>query len=713
MTNERPLSAWRTLGISRFLLGVPHYPEHVDESFLKRDAERIAAAGFNVVRMGEFAWNLFEPASGRYEFGLFDRAIAVFKQHGVDTMMCTPTATPPRWLTDAEPDLLRVTASGSTHRHGSRQHADNTNPRYREHSRRITRVMAEHYRDTVGIIGWQTDNELNTSYSESYSLVAAAGFREFLAEHYGTIERLNEAWGGRFWAQDYTNFAQVEPPYPMAPVASNPTHVLDYHRFLAHATAMFQRDQSVILRETNPAWFVTHNIGVIRDIDMRGDFARDLDFLSYDVYPLLKDEFQRAGHGWLQALHLDLVRGAAGNFVVPEQQSGFGSQPGFATIVPEPGEMRRMAFSSIARGADGVMFFRWRPAHYGAEIYWMGVIDHDDVARRRYDEARRFAGEVNRIADMVLGTSVHLDVGIAGPDFLNEEGLKAYPLGLPAPEEAAGPLHRHCYERGIACGFVHPEDDIERLQLYFVPHWALWEPRWTPRLRAFVENGGILVIGARTGAHTPDNHMIASTPPGELRDLAGVAVTEFGPLTPPGAIALPVSHRTPPELANLPAESSRRRHAIACGGATVEAAWWYERLEPDAGTEVIARWSSRFLAGEPAVTSHAVGRGLVVYVGTFLTPALVGLLFGPLIERAGITPLLRDLPLGVEVTCRQASDRRLLFVQNTTSDAVTLPAVPPGTDLLTGADVGAGPLDIEPYGCAVLRLPHADDPGAP
>ena len=416
------------------------------------------------------------------------------------------------------------------------------------------------------------------------------------------------------------------------------------------------------------------------------------------------------GHGralWLQAFQLDLVRGAAGNLVVPEQQSGFGSQPGFATVVPEPGEMRRMAYSSVARGADGLMFFRWRPAHYGAEIYWMGVIDHDDIPRRRYAEAARFAGEINRMAKVILGTTVHLDVGIAGPDFDNEEGLKAYPLGLPTPEEAAGPLHRHCYERGIACGFIHPEDEIERLKLFFVPHWALWKPRWTARLSAYAEAGGILVIGARTGAHTPDNHMIATTPPGELRDLAGVSVVEFGPLPPPGANALPVSHRTPPHLASMPAESSRRRHAITSATGTVDAAWWYECLEPDQDTEIVAHWSTRFLAGIPAVTARTVGRGLVVYFGSFLTPELAALIFPPLFERARIKPLLADLPAGVEVSRREAADRTLLFVQNTRSDPVTVPGIPQAMDLTTDARIENGTLDLEPYGCAVLRVDMA------
>jgi hypothetical protein len=47
------LSAWRPLNLDQFLLGAAHYPEHVDESYWQRDAERMAECGFNVVRLGE------------------------------------------------------------------------------------------------------------------------------------------------------------------------------------------------------------------------------------------------------------------------------------------------------------------------------------------------------------------------------------------------------------------------------------------------------------------------------------------------------------------------------------------------------------------------------------------------------------------------------------------------------------------------------------
>jgi len=708
-SNPAPLSAWRTLNLDDFLLGVPHYPEHVDESYWQRDAERMKELGFNTVRMGEFAWHIWEPFEGKFDFDLFDRAIEVLGKAGINTVLCTPTATPPRWLTHNYPEVLRVDRNGRRASHGSRQHCDTTSPVLRHHSRRITKAMAEHYKDNPYVIGWQTDNELNTTVSESFSDSAALAFRNFLRHKYRTIDDLNFAWGGHFWATAYDNFDQVVLPMPMAPSYLSPGHVQDYHRFLAVATATFQHDQVKILRETNSDWFIFHNLGNLTDIDFRGQFGQDLDFIGFDIYPMLYDEFRRTGgHAATQALQMDLCRSYSGNFIVPEQASGLGSQPAFTTMTPEPGEMRRMALSSVARGADGLMFFRWRPAHFGAEIYWMGILDHDDVPRRRYEEARHFASDINKIKSKLLGTSVQIDIGIAGADFDNQEAHKTYPIGLPSPVEDAVHLHRFAYQNGYATGFVHPEDDLSRLKVYYIPHWVMWDNAWTPKLRAFVEAGGTVIVGAMTGTRDRNNHIIREQAPGaQLSELTGVKVEEFGRVVAAGGQGLfqrnapDAGMYVPPQV--LPSSSSERSYKMQIGNREATAEHLYETIEIADDVKILGSWSDRSLAGKPMLTERKVGQGRAIYLATYLTPEVVELLVSTVIAQSGAQPLVEDVPSGVEVSLRTAEDRRLLFVINTTSESRSFKALPAGQDLLTDAAV-SGATELAGYGCLVIEL---------
>ena len=54
-------------------------------------------AGFNTVRLAEFAWSRLEPEPGRFDFDWLDRAIEILHAHGIQVVLGTPTASPPPW----------------------------------------------------------------------------------------------------------------------------------------------------------------------------------------------------------------------------------------------------------------------------------------------------------------------------------------------------------------------------------------------------------------------------------------------------------------------------------------------------------------------------------------------------------------------------------------------------------------------------------------
>ena len=78
-----------------FYFGVDYYPEHWPEERWSEDARLMAEAGFNVVRMAEFAWSKMEPEEGCYTFNWLDPAISLLASHDMQVILGTPTASPP------------------------------------------------------------------------------------------------------------------------------------------------------------------------------------------------------------------------------------------------------------------------------------------------------------------------------------------------------------------------------------------------------------------------------------------------------------------------------------------------------------------------------------------------------------------------------------------------------------------------------------------
>lgn len=667
----------RPTRFERFHYGVCYYPEHWDEATRRDDAQRMQAAGISLVRMGEFSWDLFEPTLGRFDFRLYDEVIPHLAAHGISTVLGTPTAAPPRWLTLAEPGLHRINHQGLRLEHGSRQHCCTANPRFREHSRRITGAMVERFGRHPAVIGWQTDNELNCHFSECHCQACQEGFRAFLTARYGTPAALNRAWGNAFWALSVGSFDEIVTPRDGQPTWPNPSARLDYIRFINHAVAAFQHDQVEIMRSGSPGRFIFHN-GCFANIDYHGRFSQDLDALGIDIYPgfIHDPAARRRWHAWM----CDRTRGYAGNFVVPELQSGPGGQGAYLHDTLEPGELRQQVWTSVARGADQVLHFRWRSCRFGAEEYWCGILDHDNVPRRRYQEVAQVGSELPRIGQELLGSHVYIDCAVASlpVEVLAADG--AINHGLPNPHQMAETLHGVLYEAGHAVGSVHPGDDLDGLKLFAITNWASFDPAWIPGLTRWVEGGGTLLLAGRAGQRRlADNQVAPETFPGIFRPLAGLAVEEYSRINVDRGVELELE------------------------GRRLKAGLWLEHLALE-GAEPLAYWRGRHHEGKVAAAVHRIGRGRVVYVGTYLTRE-VGEALLPILSRlAEVATQLPGLPAPVEVVQRRKGATTWWFLINHAWEPQRVPQAPPGLELISGTPRNAGPLELGPYGVAVIRV---------
>lgn len=148
------------------LLGAAWDPEQWPETRWEADLTLMEKAHLHVVRVGEFAWSSLEPSEGHYDLDWLERAINLAGKHGIYTVLGTPTATPPAWLTTKYPETLRIDENGRRSEHGNRLQYNWSNAKYRELSRGIVEKLAARFGHNPYVIGWQLDNEISQTSTD-------------------------------------------------------------------------------------------------------------------------------------------------------------------------------------------------------------------------------------------------------------------------------------------------------------------------------------------------------------------------------------------------------------------------------------------------------------------------------------------------------------------------------------------------------------------
>ena len=88
--------------------GVDYYPEHWPQERWETDAQLMQEMGVQVVRMAEFSWSHLEPEEGRFTFEWLDQAIELLSRHGIRSVLGTPSAAPPAWIIEKNPEIQPV-----------------------------------------------------------------------------------------------------------------------------------------------------------------------------------------------------------------------------------------------------------------------------------------------------------------------------------------------------------------------------------------------------------------------------------------------------------------------------------------------------------------------------------------------------------------------------------------------------------------------------
>lgn len=658
-------------------IGVCYFPEHWPRDRWERDIERMADLGFEYVRMGEFAWAQLEPERGEFRFDWLESVLDLIDDHGLGAVLCTPTATPPRWLVDDHPSILQEEADGTTREFGSRRHYCFNSEAYRLETRRIVDALADRFADHPAVAGWQIDNEFGCHGTlRCYCDDCADAFSDWLAERYGDADALNEAWGTDFWSQRYDSFDAVLPPRHTA-ADHHPGQLLDYYRFSSDSVVSYNELQADRLRAANDEWFITHNfMGHYEPLDTY-DVCESLEFASWDSYPTgfaqqlddpTSDELI-AGRADQIGFNHDLYRSAGdGPFWVMEQQPGDINWPPYSPQ-PADGSVRLWAHQAVGHGADSVMYFRWRRCLEGQEQYHSGLLERDDSPGRGYDEAGTAASELS-----TLPTDGEVDADVA---LLHDyENLWATEIQPNSPDFGYFDHQQTYYEAlrsyGVDVDIVHPSTELSAYSAVVAPTLYLVDDELAERLREYVAEGGQLCVSIRSGVKDRANKLLDSRPPGPFAELVGATVEE---------------HES---------QHPSQTQSVTYEGETHEYHTWNERLQAPEAT-VIGAYDAGEPEGYPAIVRNEVGAGTVTYCGVWPSDSLARSLVKDLLDRAETPRLDEPLPETVRVSSRGEA----AWVVNFGSDPVSVTTSGETERLL-------GDQTVDAFDCAVVDAPGTE-----
>ena len=640
------------------LLGVCYYPEHWDKKLWTDDLLRMKKNGIAAIRIAEFAWSIFEKTEGVWSFDFFDDFLNYTIDNDMSVIFCTPTATPPAWLTHKYPEVLNADINGNLINHGERRHYNYNSPVYLDYTQRIVEKIGEHYGKHPAIIGWQIDNEINCDAPEFYSESDSKAFRIFLRKKYMTLDTLNDAWGTVFWNQCYTSWEEVFVPRKTNKNAHNPHMMLDYIRFISECACAYVKLQSNILRKyIKEGVFITTN-GIFANLDNHRMMNESLDFITYDSYPAFAYCLTENQHDlnnlkdreWSR--NLTEIRSISPRFGIMEQQSG---SPGwtikFEAPQPKPGQMTLWTIQSIAHGAEFVSYFRWRTSVMGTEIYWHGILDYSNRDNRRIAELGEIFTKTRALEEVAGSVYEAAFAVIKDYDNVWDTRYDAWHRRLENASEI-GIFHASQISH-TPMDYIYIDDltSVNNLQKYtvlFYPHPAIMTKERTELLEDYVKTGGLLIFGCRSGYKDKSGKCPMEKLPGFLRNLTQVDVTDFTFIHP-----------------------SEETVVANWEEAEITVPIFNDIIEPLGEAKSLAFYKNNYYAGKAALVCHQYGQGKVFYFGGTFSYDVMRVF----LEKLGIENPNKDLinaPECCEIVSRKKGEKKYIFVLNYSKNAVSI-----------------------------------------
>lgn len=577
------------------MLGAAYYPEAWPESEQEHDIAMMKEAGISVVRMGEFAWKRMEPRNGEFDFRWLHQVIDRLEKAGIRVILGTPSATPPIWLEELDPEMRMVKENGMAMQHGGRRHCCSNNPTFRHYSARIAERMVQEFGNHPNVIGWQIDNEI-AAFDGCWCEHCRKGFAAYLRSRYGTVEKLNERWDLNLFSQAYDSFEQI--PRPLPHTWHSPHLKFEWNQFLAQSHIDFVKMQADILHKYTKAPVGTDMMPVFNeDYEQMNRFLDVVQFNHYDDEQSIPREL----------FWFDYMRGLKERpFWVTETATCWNGATSTPSNLRAEGFCRLNSWLPIVLGGEVNSYWLWRQHWAGHELMHGAVLYASGRPMHIFPEVQKIAGEYEKCAEFLSAARVQTDIALmvsSRNDYLMKEQQVVWEEGSHAWETAYTKRLYKAYqpmaELGIRPDVISPGKDLRKYRLLYTPFMLTMEEEGLrQRIEDWVRGGGVWIAGPMTDIRNDIGAHYLHRETGMLEELTGATLAYQVPDN---------AHRIPCSWAD---------------GSEFRAEKWLQLFDAPEDSEVLVTADGFYstLKGKALVFQKRLGQGAVIVLGTLPSP---------------------------------------------------------------------------------------------
>ena len=659
------------LSAQQLYVGANYHP-HDDKNPEKiaRDIRLMQEAGFNVTRLGHLAWDSFEPSDGVFDFEWFDRVMDGMAEAGIKVILDLAVRPAPIWLHRLYPSIDVTDASGNRLYPNHRYMDDVGDPMYQKYALRFVDAVTKRYARHPALLAFGIDNEPGDG-PISYSETVRQRFVHWLEQKYGTVDALNKAWAAQRWSRWMNKFDEVGLPMS-GQTQGAPERMLDFRRFVSDELNGFYKKMMDLVNANAPGVLLNTNAWYYSPLKY------------FDYAPIAySGQLTRQGCGFYPGGSLTapwgLMNSLFGIFRIQfESENPFWCNE-FTTVTAVPGSIRRSAYATLMYGNQMVCGWTWQSMHGGEEQYLQGMLDWDGVPNRKYEEYKQIASEFKKIAPY-LPYRPKADVGIAY-SFDSQMASASFPESHDSQVQSCFNLF---FDRNIDVKMLDVHWSKLPYKLLFVPGLAVVDEETADKLRAYVRDGGTVVMTSYSAMVDETGKVFSTTLPGRLSDVFGIRVAGF--------------EETEAMNELSPRSYTGQKMTVSYRGQSIDT--------QSPRFDVIELKGARQLGSieslhrsYPIITEHRYGKGRAIYVGL---PAR-GECLTPILEEL-LTEL--SIPRGPEVPrwvmARDIDSTHTLYLNlNATPQTISLKGKAKG--ILSG-DAYEGSFVLQPYEPELLEF---------